>query len=136
MANEPKAPWREGSSPAEIGPAPKVMEWADRIGGFEAKLLAEEIRSITRSEREYVLSESSVHTLARLQRLPISPRPLCVVFEERQGWSRQPCRVFLKREQAYTTEHKYLGSPYFVLLVIHRNARFHLRINNELSMDL
>ena len=50
MANEPKAPWREGSSPAEIGPAPKVMEWADRIGGFEAKLLAEEIRSITRSE--------------------------------------------------------------------------------------
>ena len=24
MANEPKAPWREGSSPAEIGPAPKV----------------------------------------------------------------------------------------------------------------
>ena len=26
--------------------AQKVMEWADRIGGFEAKLLAEEIRSI------------------------------------------------------------------------------------------
>jgi hypothetical protein len=67
--------------------------------------------------------------LPRLQRLPISPRPLCVVFEEREGRVLGPPVSSSSARTAYNAINQKRRNLPLPLSAIHRLRHFFLRIS-------